>query len=146
MAVEVKRCSKCEKVLHNSSFSVVGGKFRYLRSDCKACRAEFTMHKKRDADRALKDWVVAQGCCVCGANHPAVLEVHHLHSSYKRFGRSQSMLYNVEDVKDGLAVVLCANDHNLFHGHFGGKNASFPPQTKEDVISICNFERSKGGV
>jgi hypothetical protein len=74
------------------------------------------------------------------------LEVHHLHRDYKRYGRSQSAVANLQDLEKGTAVVLCANDHSLFHSHFGGKNASFPPQTKESVISICLLERAKGGI
>ena len=139
-------CSECNQEKDESCFSLVGGIHKYLRTNCIVCRNTSTKLKKQIKDKQLKDIIAGYGCCVCGIKRHEVLEVHHLHGSYKRWGRSQSNTANVQDIKNGVAVVLCANDHSLFHSHFGGKNAQFPPQTKESTVDICLFERAKGGL
>lgn len=141
-----KTCTTCKIEKDESEFSKVGGKLTYLRGNCKECRRKDTLFKANKRNKQCKQKLEGYGCCVCKITRAEVLEVHHLHSSYKRFGRSQSSFSNLQDVENGTAIVLCANDHSLFHGHFGGKNASFPPQTKESVINICLYERSLGGL
>lgn len=80
-------------------------------------------------------------CCACGFKHQYSLEIHHLATEYKRYGKSQDVLYNLEDLKMGTAIPLCANCHVIFHGSHGGKNAKFPLYTKEETIMIINNER-----
>lgn len=141
-----RTCTTCFVEKQDSEFKMVGGDFKYPRGQCIDCRkASARKTAAKIADKSKK--IISElGCCVCGATRYEVLEVHHLHGSYKRYGRSQSISSNVHDIESGTAVVLCANDHVLFHAHFGGKNAKFPPQTKESVIQICLLERKKGGL
>lgn len=100
-------------------------------------------YAKRAKRKAYRDYLCSLGCACCGENHFGTLEVHHLHSSYKRYGRSQGSSHNREDLDANLAIVLCANCHSIFHFHFGGKNSNFTPQTKESTVAIINLERNK---
>ena len=110
--------------------------------DC--CQKRYTI-EIRVKRQALKKSISDIGCLVCDEDHYACLEVHHLHSKYKRFGRSQDIVYNIEDIEMGHAVVLCANCHNLFHASFGGKNKAFPEMTKEEtIVQILNFRETGG--
>lgn len=58
----------------------------------------------------------------------------------------KSSEYNLDDVSKGIAIVLCANCHSLFHAHFGGKSAHFPDQTKESTVEIIKLQRGLKGV
>ena len=140
-----KICSRCGEEKDESLFHKVGGTSKHTRGDCIDCRREVANRKAFISNQKNRQKISEYGCCVCGISRYEVLEVHHLHSSYKRYGRSQSTFANLQDLNKGTAVVLCANDHSLFHSHFGGKNAEFPIQTKESVIEICILERKKGG-
>ena len=139
----MKVCSKCkiekEEHLFDKSSLHKGG----LYSSCKECNK--LRHKKKFAThiKAYKKTISEIGCTVCGGNHPHTLEVHHLHKSFKRFNRSQNHVYNLEDLEAGTAIILCANCHSIFHGHFGGKNAPFPEQTIESVCEIVNTELNR---
>jgi hypothetical protein len=141
-----KECSSCKQLLPLDAFKKVGGNSIHLRGDCSSCRNAVSAKRFEQKQIEIKNKLSSYGCCVCGITNSKVLEVHHLHKSYKRYGRSQSGAANLQDLEKGIAVVLCANDHSLFHSHFGGKNASFPPQTKESTILICQLERSQGGL
>lgn len=143
---ETRRCSKCKIEKNLSQFRKVGGVFKHLRADCNKCVSERNSKVRTDRENKIRTKFSELGCCVCGVTNSLVLEVHHLAKEYKRYKRGQSATYNLEDIENNLAVVLCANDHSLFHGHFGGNNAPFPPQTKESVIKICLLERGKGGL
>jgi hypothetical protein len=88
----------------------------------------------------LKQVIIDMGCAVCSEEHPGVLEVHHLAQEYKRYGRSQDLMYNIQDLNDKKAIVLCSNCHNKFHWHFGGKNQPFGIHTIQSVIDIINKE------
>ena len=100
--------------------------------------------QKKRRDR-IKNTITAFGCQSCGETHKGVLEVHHLAQEYKRFGRSQDMMYNLQDIRDNKAVVLCSNCHNKFHWHFGGKNQPFGTHTLESVLEVIKIETQKGG-
>lgn len=141
-----KKCSCCNAEKSEDEFSIVGGKQQYLRPECKVCRRLNSKEYYKTSTKKTKAFISNLGCCVCGVTRYEVLEVHHLHTSYKKFGRSQSATSNVKDIKAHKAIVVCANDHVLFHSHFGGKYAPFPPQTKQSVIDICLLERAKGGL
>jgi len=93
----------------------------------------------------IKEAITKFGCESCGEMHKGVLEVHHLASEYKRFKRSQDMMYNLQDLQAGKAVVLCSNCHNKFHWHFGGKRMPFGEHTIESVLNIINLETTQGG-
>ena len=130
----IRHCKRC-----HTKMEYTGGKKGALR--CKPCRAAVDSQRFERQMEERKNYLRFVGCCCCPEAHPSALEVHHLASEYKRYGRSQSWKYNKEDLEDGLAVVLCASCHNIFHGHFGGKNAPFPTQTKESVQEIVQLER-----
>lgn len=141
-----RKCTKCLEVKDKSMFPLASSKQGYLRGDCLDCRRLMANRKAYNKNLKSKQKLSEYGCCVCGIKRHEVLEVHHLHRDYKRYGRSQSAVANLQDLEKETAVVLCANDHSLFHSHFGGKNADFPPQTKDSVIAICLLERAKGGI
>ena len=82
-------------------------------------------------------------CCACGFDNKYAKEVHHLATSYKRYGRSQDIRYNLQDVSLGTAVVLCSTCHSIFHGIHGGKNKKFPEYTKQETIDLIMNERNK---
>lgn len=99
--------------------------------------------KHREALGALKQ---KTGCECCDEVNVKCLQVHHLSSEQKWEGRKCASVKNhKKDYDDGLAIILCASCHLLFHNHFGGANKEFPPQTKESVIKIINLERHIGG-
>jgi hypothetical protein len=93
----------------------------------------------RDRNQAIID---KQGCIACGFNHPRAKEVHHLAPEFKRFGRSQELKYNLQDIEMGNAVVLCPTCHSLFHGAHGGKNQPFPLYTPEETVAVILKERN----
>jgi len=133
----IRFCKNC-----NVEMEFTGGKKGALR--CKPCRAKVDALRHEKAMEERRDYLRSIGCACCEEVHPSALEVHHLSSEYKRYGRSQGWTPNKEDLEDGLAVVLCASCHNIFHGHFGGKNAPFPTQTIESVQNIVQLERRVG--
>lgn len=110
-------------------------------SACKSCKSEYDKKRKAKLKEEYYQYLSKIGCLCCEEAHPFALEVHHLDSDYKRYGRSQGSVANRQDLENGLAVVLCASCHNIFHGHFGGKNQPFPTQTKESVREIVDYSR-----
>ncbi len=110
---------------------------------CKQCK---TVYDKAYAAKALqkyKEFISKSGCLVCGFNHPDALDVHHLASSYKRYGRSQSHQANTQDLESNKAVLLCCNCHSIFHGFFGGRMKPFPLLTPMETKEIINLARRK---
>ncbi len=110
-------------------------------SYCKPCKSEYDLEYKEKRQEAYYKWLESIGCECCGFSHRFSLELHHLASEYKRFGRSQSHGYNREDHALGTGILLCGNCHNIFHGIFGGKANPFPKLTKEDTIKLITKER-----
>lgn len=112
---------------------------------CYTCYQKEYARNKTKVRQEQKRFLSNIGCAVCGESHYSCLEVHHFSKAYKRFGRSQNMEYNLDDLSKDKAVVLCANCHNLFHGFFGGKSLPFPELTKEQTIeTILHFRRIGG--
>ncbi len=112
----------------------------------KKCSSNYNKLYNAKIKEKYKRWLSEQGCNYCKINISGCLEVHHLKKGIKRFNssRGQHANYQIEDVNNGNAIVLCSNCHALFHNHFGGKHASFPDQTKETALSIIHLERTKG--
>jgi hypothetical protein len=126
-------CSSCKVRLELNQ-----GKAGY----CKPCKSEYDKQRKEVLKKQYHDYLSGIGCEACGEKHPHCLEVHHLFKGAKRYKRgSQSACYNVEDLEMGTAIVLCSCCHSIFHGYFGGKNMSFPDQTKESTVEIINNSR-----
>jgi len=109
---------------------------------CKPCRAEYDRAYNERTLKEYKNYISGEGCAACGFNHPNALDVHHFATEYKRYGRSQSFVHNLQDLKADKAVILCANCHDLFHGAFGGKIKPFPLLDKEGTVDIILNERN----
>lgn len=130
-----RRCSTCEQELHSEQFATTKNNI------CRKCKSQYDRVYSKRRHLEYKLWIKEKGCVCCGFDHPDALEVHHLASKYKRFGTSQDKMYNVQDVDAGLAIVLCANCHLIFHSHFGGRSAGFGEQSIESTIDIINNSR-----
>lgn len=116
---------------------------------CTKCRKKYDRQRRENYQKNVYHVMLKnQGCAACGYNHPGALEVHHLCKGVKRFAkngtRTQSLHYNKQDIESGIAIILCANCHLIFHSYFGGRRADFPDQTKESTLKII-FD-SRGGV
>jgi len=130
---KVKYCSTCEvKLIGHGNVT-----------HCKPCKAEYDRERKVRLRKEYHNILRATGCSGCGECHPYVLEVHHLCKGGKRYksSRAQGSMYNLQDLERGIAIVLCSNCHSLFHQYFGGKQASFPDQTKESAVEIIHAAR-----
>lgn len=136
-----KTCYTCEVDKDLSEYNKHDKYKSGYNNHCRSC----VKLKNNDKMAALREksysFLDQYACCACGFNHRSAKEVHHLSSEYKRYGRSQDVRYNVEDLLMGNAVVLCPTCHSLFHGAHGGKNQPFPLYTKEETIEIINKER-----
>jgi predicted nucleic acid-binding Zn ribbon protein len=126
-----RNCTQCGNVVEKNQ----------KHSFCKRCQSTYDKERKLKILTEYKQFLQNRGCAACGFNHPGALEVHHLFSEAKRFGRSQSNVYNKQDVENNVAIVLCANCHSIFHSFFGGKFAKFPKQTIESTVEIINNSR-----
>lgn len=104
------------------------------RNFCLECASASNKNYNSKYHSAYKDYLKLNGCVVCKNNHPDVLEVHHYATEYKRYGRSQSRVHNLDDLLSNKAVILCANCHSLFHAIHGGKTQPFPLYSKEEMI------------
>ena len=109
---------------------------------CKSCKSVYDSKYKDKRQEQYYVWLEFNGCATCGFSHRYALEVHHLATEYKRYGRSQSHIHNKEDVDNGLAIILCGNCHNIFHGLFGGKMKKFPKLTKDETSDLIMKERN----
>lgn len=110
---------------------------------CKPCKALYDKAYNAQTLQRYKDLISTIGCLVCGFNHPDALDVHHLSTTYKRYGRSQGHEANRQDLEDNKAVVLCCNCHSIFHGFFGGRVSQFPLLTASETKEIINLARRK---
>lgn len=112
---------------------------------CSSCRLDYDRKRNARVKAEYKERIKLEGCSACEENHPDALEVHHLTKSGKRFShtgsRGQSLLYNQQDLDSGVAILLCANCHLIFHNHFGGRAAPFPDLTKEATVNIITESR-----
>ena len=107
---------------------------------CKVCRAAYDVAYQEKRQQEYYEWLESIGCECCGFKHRYAIELHHLATEYKRYGRSQSHIQNKQDYNSGFGILLCGNCHNIFHGIFGGKSNPFPKMTKEETISLIKKE------
>lgn len=105
-------------------------------SYCKECRSVYDKVYAENYQKKYYAWLSYNGCESCGFSHPFALEVHHLATEYKRYGRSQSANANKQDIINNKALILCGNCHNIFHGNYGGRMKSFPILSKEETIAV----------
>lgn len=140
-------CKECRKIKYREiKFCKDCGKEREFNARtgyCTACKSKYDAERKARLKIEYKELISSLGCSCCGFSHPDALEVHHLSKESKRFGvaQSQGNAYNREDLESGVAIVLCANCHLIFHSYFGGRGADFPPQTLESTVEIINNSR-----
>lgn len=139
----MKECYTCKESKPLSDFGKHNKYKSGLNNHCFKCNAKRKLPDSQRSRGKAKNLLDPLGCAACDFNHENAKEVHHLSSDYKRFGRSQDIKYNVEDINLGYAIVLCPNCHSLFHGAHGGKNKKFPLYTKEQTIEIIKNERLK---
>lgn len=129
-----RKCSTCKKDETETYFTK-------KQQMCRPCKSEYDKVYNKKKSLEYKIWLKDKGCMCCGFNNPDAMEVHHLGKEYKRFGSSQASNYNIDDVDKGVAIVLCANCHLIFHNYFGGRALKFPTQTIESTIEIINNSR-----
>lgn len=112
---------------------------------CKPCKSVYDRERKVRLLKEYKRYLSDKGCSACKESHPDCLEVHHLFKGAKRFkgSRSQSNMYNKQDIDKGVGIVLCANCHLHFHSYFGGRHADFPPQTEQTTVECINLNKSR---
>lgn len=110
---------------------------------CRGCKSLYDRKRKVEKREDYHNYLSDMGCSCCLDKHPHALEVHHLCKGSKRFkgSRSQSSDYNIKDIESGIAIILCATCHLMFHQHFGGRASNFPDQTKESTIMIIKKSR-----
>lgn len=111
-------------------------------SYCKQCKSEYDKIYSAASLKAYHTTLSKMGCLCCSFNIPTALHVHHLATEFKRYGRAQGSVANLQDLESNKAVVLCANCHDLFHGFYGGKNQPFPLLTKPEIIEVIKKVRN----
>lgn len=136
-----KHCKKCGDIKPLECFNKTIKSRDGYASSCKVCIQERNTELVRKYRKIFSDRLREFPCAACGFDHVNAKEVHHLNSKYKRYGRSQDIRYNLEDIDKGYAIVLCPTCHVLFHAAHGGKNQPFPEYSKEETILIILKER-----
>lgn len=135
-------CKKCKQEKDINSFGLrkrnTFGRDRCCRDCVRVANTEAVAKMREVRAKELAQYP----CAACGYNNPYAKEVHHLASSYKRFGKSQDIRYNLEDIYNKQAIALCSNCHSIFHGIHGGKNKPFPLYTEEETVSLIRAARS----
>ena len=111
-------------------------------SFCKICKSDYDKTYSANSLKEYHDTLSKIGCLFCEFNIPTALHVHHLAKEFKRYGRSQGSVANLQDLESNKAVVLCANCHDLFHGFYGGKNKPFPLLTRDGIIEVIKEARN----
>lgn len=109
---------------------------------CIDCKRVYDKEYSERTLKKYKEYITSLGCFCCGFSHPSALDVHHLSREYKRYGRSQSFVANLQDLADKKAILLCSNCHSIFHGIFGGRIYPFPLFTVEETIDTIKKERN----
>lgn len=135
----MKVCPKCDIEKELTEFSLNRSKKDGHSSICKCChrlirKKHYDKNKTTEKARTVANKLRIKGlveeyksrlsCIVCGENHPAVLQFHHLNPDEKDFDISQATHNGVsfEKIKSEIdkCVVLCANCH--FKEHYSLKN------------------------
>ena len=138
--MNTKLCTKCNKEKTLDCFAKNPQKKDGLNYKCKECqRIYFKQHYQKNkqyyVDKAkenslkyrkeiadIKKERKKNGCIMCGENHPATLDFHHVDAKMKEFnvGRDGSR-YGVQTVKNELdkCVVMCSNCHRKLHWEEG---------------------------
>jgi hypothetical protein len=126
-----KCCGKCKQIKPLTEFSKSKAKFDGHNCWCKSCMRTYTrrhykenratyIRKNKDHRKVAQQrlWEIKKSskCCLCGENHPAVLDFHHLDASTKEV--------NIADCYWGLprllkeiqkCIIVCSNCHRKIH-------------------------------
>lgn len=129
--MNTKICPGCKQELPLSAFNKNKSKKDGHSSYCKECCCKtFRQYYRKNQQRYTKhahcyktkerEWIsqFKKKCCRCGANHPAILQFHHIDGDDKDFtignaiGNKPRQVIIAEIQK---CIVLCANCHAIEH-------------------------------
>jgi bacterioferritin-associated ferredoxin len=131
--MKTKKCYKCEKDLSLDSFKSNKNKKDGLQSQCIECqrsyrREHYLKNKQKYIDKAKawekrffewwKDYKTKFVCELCGEDHPACLDFHHLDRNTKDLSVSEFVSKGnkaklLKEVKKCMPV--CSNCHRKIH-------------------------------
>lgn len=131
----MKKCNCCNKLKQREDFHKHKNRPDGLQVYCKECkslksslkfksdpqllqRQNQSNKKNKSANRDyIRNYKVEKGCAICGENHPAVLDLHHLDPSIKDKAVSQMFHNSREKIEAEIlkCIVLCSNCHRKHH-------------------------------
>lgn len=124
-----KTCGKCGQ---NKSLDEFWKKGDIYQSDCIPCKKKYfqdwyannkqrqmvnVKRRRKEMQQWMRDYKQGLSCLDCGANHPAVIEFHHVNGKDFTLATWASNIASkarfIEEV--AKCVVLCANCHRIRH-------------------------------
>lgn len=131
----LKFCGKCKKDLEDNKFSKRNkGNSHGLQAWCKKCsnanrRKDYFKNQEReikvrkDRKDSIREFLVEYKsklfCAICGENHPATLDFHHVNPEEKDFRMADAVKdgYSIKKILEEIqkCQVLCANCHRKLH-------------------------------
>ena len=122
---EVKKCTKCGKILPLSRFNWRDKSKGTYRSECKSCHCGFMKDKYQKKKILVSEMKSQSKCAKCGEDREYTLDYHHLNPSEKEetIARMTSNTYSLDKVMEEIekCICLCSNCHREFH-YFERKN------------------------
>ena len=129
----LKKCNRCKEEKSLECFSKNSTRKDGLCNFCKECsnkykkkhyaqnRSDYIAKAKANRDKVVewfREYKSQLACEICGENHPATLDFHHLDSEEKDRGlaelaRTSSKQRVLEEMKK--CVVWCSNCHRKHH-------------------------------
>jgi predicted class III extradiol MEMO1 family dioxygenase len=93
------------------------GSRKYYENNTEKVRAAIKKVNKANKEK-WQEFKATLKCSVCGENHPAVLDFHHIDPKEKTYSVSRlvsdrSYSKAMEEIKK--CIVLCANHHRIHH-------------------------------
>ena len=133
--MQMKKCTKCGRVLPITEFNWRNKAKGTRRSECKYCHSDYMKQKYQEKKNIVQEIKSSCSCAKCGESRGYVLDFHHINPSEKdnTVARLTSNNYKLEKVYDEIkkCVVLCANCHREFH-YLQERNEEF---TIEDYLN-----------
>lgn len=128
----MKICYKCKQAKSLDEFHKNKTKPDGLSNKCRACMKSYQKeHYRRNADRikdrnrsykaSIRSWMrdlkSSLVCQRCGADHPAVLDFHHVDGKEFSISEAVCLGFSIETIKQEIdkCEVLCSNCHRIEH-------------------------------